>query len=153
MIEQKKLKDLVKLMKDNDLTELDLQDEKERVSLKRAVVGAAVPMAPHDARPPAPAPPAPVTASEPPKVVAEDAGLIAISSPMVGTFYAAAGPDAQPFIAVGDSIDADSVVCIIEAMKVFNEIKAQTAGTVQKILVESGQAVEFGQKLFLIKPH
>ncbi|MFW6032924.1 MAG: acetyl-CoA carboxylase biotin carboxyl carrier protein, partial [Phycisphaeraceae bacterium] len=73
-----------------------------------------------------------------------------IDSPMVGTFYSSPTPDAKAFVAVGDTVEPDTVVCIIEAMKVFNEIKAETSGTITKVLVENGQAVEFGQPLFEI---
>ena len=83
---------------------------------------------------------------------AEDAGLIAIESPMVGTFYSSPNPDAGPFVKVGSSVTPDTVVCIVEAMKVFNEIKAGKSGKIERILVKSGDAVEFGQKLFLIRP-
>ena len=72
---------------------------------------------------------------------------------MVGTFYSAATPDADPFIAVGDSVDPEKVVCIVEAMKIFNEIKAECSGSIAKILVSNGDAVEFGQDLFLVKPN
>ncbi|QKK10077.1 MAG: hypothetical protein HND58_03060 [Planctomycetota bacterium] len=71
---------------------------------------------------------------------------------MVGTFYSAANPDSDPFVAVGKSVSADSVVCLVEAMKVFNEIKAECSGTIERVLVNSGDSVEFGQKLFLVKP-
>jgi acetyl-CoA carboxylase biotin carboxyl carrier protein len=153
----KKLKDLVKLMVDADLTEVDLQDQGERVTLKRgrgeqpqvAYVPAPPPAAAHA---PAAAPAAPVAAAAPETPAAKpDEGLITISSPMVGTFYHAASPDAPPFVSVGTTISPESVVCIIEAMKVFNEIKAETRGTVVKVLVENGQAVEFNQPLFQVK--
>jgi acetyl-CoA carboxylase biotin carboxyl carrier protein len=72
---------------------------------------------------------------------------------MVGTFYAASGPDKPPMVSVGTVVDADTVVCLLEAMKIFNEIKAERAGTIAKVLVKSGQAVEFGQRLFLIRPN
>ena len=75
-----------------------------------------------------------------------------ILSPMVGTFYPASDPDSPPFIKVGDVVDADTKVCIIEAMKIFNEIKAQCSGTISKVLVENGEAVEFGQPLFIVTP-
>jgi acetyl-CoA carboxylase biotin carboxyl carrier protein len=71
---------------------------------------------------------------------------------MVGTFYASPGPDKPPFMSVGSSVGPDTTVCLVEAMKIFNEIKAERSGTVAKILVKSGQPVEFGQKLFLVKP-
>ncbi len=83
---------------------------------------------------------------------ADTAGLVAIESPMVGTFYSSPNPDSPPFISVGASISNESVVCLIEAMKVFNEIKAEVTGTIERVLVNSGDAVEFGQKLFLVRP-
>jgi len=154
MIDPKTLKELVKLMVANDLTELDLQDPQgERVTLKRntlryepQVHAAAPPQPIHHAAPA----PAPVAAPAPTSVIEE--GTVAVKSPMVGTFYTSSSPDAGAFISVGDRVNAESVVCIIEAMKVFNEIKAEAAGVVTKILVNNGQAVEFGQPLFLVKP-
>ncbi len=77
---------------------------------------------------------------------------MSIDSPMVGTFYTSPNPDAEPFVKVGDQVTPDTVVCIIEAMKVFNEIKAECSGTIAKVLVNNGESVEFGQKLFLVKP-
>jgi acetyl-CoA carboxylase biotin carboxyl carrier protein len=82
----------------------------------------------------------------------EDAGLIAIESPMVGTFYASPSPDKPSFVSVGGEVGPNSVVCLVEAMKIFNEIKAERSGTIAKVLVKSGQAVEFGQPLYMIKP-
>jgi acetyl-CoA carboxylase biotin carboxyl carrier protein len=87
-----------------------------------------------------------------PKAADSDAGLIAIESPMVGTFYSAANPDSPAFASPGTKINASTVVCLIEAMKVFNEIKAEKTGTIEKVLVKNGDAVEFGQKLFLVRP-
>lgn len=75
-----------------------------------------------------------------------------ITSPIVGTFYQASSPDADPYIKVGDKVDSDSVVCIIEAMKVMNEIKAETGGTVVEVCCKDGQAIEFGQTLFKVRP-
>ena len=75
-----------------------------------------------------------------------------MKSPMVGTFYSAPNPDQDPFVSVGSPIGAGSVVCLIEAMKVFNEIKADVEGVVERVLVKNGEAVEFGQKLFLVRP-
>ncbi|MDH3583873.1 MAG: acetyl-CoA carboxylase biotin carboxyl carrier protein [Phycisphaerae bacterium] len=150
MIDLKVLKQLIRLMKENDLSELDLRDSDEQVSLKRGsgVVYPAVPV------PPTPAPAA-VPVESPAGGGDEepiDEGLVQIKSPMVGTFYAAASPDADPFVGVGASVGPDSVVCVVEAMKVFNEIKAELAGTVEKVLVSNGEAVEFEQPLFLIRP-
>ena len=161
MTDLKTLKELVKLMSANGLTELDLQDAKgERVTLKRATATAApvvmhapaaMPVAPL-AAPATAAAAAPVPPASAGAAPSADDGLVPIKSPMVGTFYSAATPDAKPFVAVGDRVGADTVVCIVEAMKVFNEIKAETGGTIQKILVSNGQAVEFGQPLYLVKP-
>ncbi len=147
MIDQDKLEQLIKLMVDNDLTELDLADEGERVALKR---GGGQPMTVHlpPGTPGYPMPPVAGSAGPSADAGAEESGRATINSPMVGTFYVAASPDAPPFVNVGDAVTAESVVCIIEAMKVFNEIKAETAGTIARVLVDNGQAVEFGQPLF-----
>mgnify|MGYP001264941677 CR=1 FL=1 len=158
MIEANNLKQLVQLMVDNDLTELDLHDEKQQVTIKRASKTMAPVMhaAPQYAMPvqaPAAAPAAAAPAAAAPAAgAASDAGLIAIESPMVGTFYSAANPDSPPFVTAGASVTPSSVVCLIEAMKVFNEIKAEKAGKIERVLVKSGEAVEFGQKLFLVRP-
>ena len=156
MIDLKTLKELVKLMSANDLTELDLQDQAgERVTLKRGSGGAPVqyvqaPVAHAAPQPQAAQAVAPVPTS--PAGGGGTDGLTPIPSPMVGTFYAASTPDAKPFVSVGDVVDAETVVCIIEAMKVFNEIKAETAGVIERVMISNGQAVEFGQPLFMIKP-
>ncbi|MDQ7012826.1 MAG: acetyl-CoA carboxylase biotin carboxyl carrier protein [Planctomycetota bacterium] len=157
MIDIRKLKELVRLMVENDLSELDLHDQQENVTIKRGGEGQPVMVAPPQyaqaATPAAATPAAAMTGGAPPAESAnDDSGLIAIESPMVGTFYAAANPDAEPFITVGKSVSADSVVCLVEAMKVFNEIKAECTGTVERVLVNTGEAVEFGQKLFMVKP-
>ncbi len=157
MMDLKTLRELVKLMVSNDLTELDLQDKDEKVALKRGPAGGeqavhlVAPTAMPAAAAPAAATPAPTAA--PAKAEANsDEGLVAIPSPMVGTYYSSPNPDAAVFVSVGDHVGDDTVVCIIEAMKVFNEIKAETSGTIAKVLVENGDAVEFGQPLFMIKP-
>lgn len=156
MVDLKKLRELVKLMVDNDIAEVDLQDEAEHIKLKRGAQGQPVLVAPAPvaAAPAAPAPAAaPAAAPATAPAADEDAGLIDITSPTVGTFYAASSPDAKAFASVGTKITPDTVVCIIEAMKVFNEIKAEVKGTVEKVLVENGQAVEYGQPLFKVKPN
>ena len=154
MIDIRKLKELVRLMVTNDLTELDLRDEQQQVSVKRGgsnsvPVVTQAPMAVAPAAAGAVAPAAPVAI---PEAAASDDGLIAIESPMVGTYYSKPSPDKPSFLNVGDAIGEESVVCLIEAMKIFNEIKAEQTGTVAKILVQNGDAVEFGQPLILIKP-
>jgi acetyl-CoA carboxylase biotin carboxyl carrier protein len=108
------------------------------------------PVAAPAAAAPAAAPPA--AAAEPAAAANEDDGLVAIESPMVGTFYAKASPEKPAFINVGDAVGDGTTVCLIEAMKIFNEIKAGRSGTIAKILVQNGEAVEFGQPLFLVKP-
>ncbi len=160
MIDIRKLKELVRLMVANDLTEMDLRDSEEQVTIHRPSVysapqvtqspAAPPPQAAAPAPAPAAAPPAPAVEAEP---EADDtAGLVPVSSPMVGTYYSAASPDVDDFVKVGDSVGPDTVICLVEAMKIFNEIKAECSGTVQKVLVSSGDAVEFGQDLLLIKP-
>ena len=95
----------------------------------------------------------PIEQTAPPITTSSDTdGLIAITSPMVGTFYAASNPDTPPFVKPGDAVNKGQVVCIVEAMKLFNEIESEVSGTIEKVCVENGQAVEFGQELFLIKP-
>jgi acetyl-CoA carboxylase biotin carboxyl carrier protein len=153
------LEQLVKLMASNDLNTVDVRDGDRRVVLKRgAPVSPVTYAAPvhHAAPQPASASRSESSSAATPQAVtpaADDtAGLHAIKSPMVGTFYAAGSPDAKPFVSVGTVVDEDTDVCIIEAMKVFNNIKAETRGTVAKVLVTNGQTVEFGQTLFLVKP-
>jgi acetyl-CoA carboxylase biotin carboxyl carrier protein len=148
------LERLVKLMSANDLNTVDVRDGDKRVILKRGAVlaGGASPgyymSAPTAA--PASAPAATSAgASAPPS---DETNLVAIKSPMVGTFYAAPSPDAKPFVSVGTKVDEETDVCVIEAMKVFNNIKAECRGTITKVLVENGETVEFGQTLFLVKP-
>ncbi|MCH2135835.1 MAG: acetyl-CoA carboxylase biotin carboxyl carrier protein [Phycisphaerales bacterium] len=163
MIDIRKLKELVKLMVANDLTELDLRDPEEQVTLRRPNQWTATPAA---AAPPpapvaqAPAPPQAPAAAAPAAPVVEEAvapadanaGLVAVPSPMVGTFYSSPSPDADPFVTVGASVSPDSVVCMVEAMKIFNEIKADVSGTIEQVCVANGDAVEFGQDLFLVRP-
>jgi acetyl-CoA carboxylase biotin carboxyl carrier protein len=156
MIDIRKLKELVRLMVENDLAELDLRDQQETVTIKRGAEGQPMLMAPHQAYAAAPAyagaRPAAVGEEEIEAAGADEAGLVAIESPMVGTFYSAPNPDSEPFVVVGKTVSTDSVVCLVEAMKVFNEIKAECAGIVERVLVNNGDAIEFGQKLFLVRP-
>ena len=144
------LQQIVKLMAANDLNTVDVRDGDRRIILKR---GAAAPvMMSMPAMSAAMANTGGGGTAAPAPPVDEEAGLKPIKSPMVGTFYAAPSPDAKPFVNVGTKVDEESDVCVIEAMKVFNNIKAELRGTIAKILVSSGQAVEFGQTLFLVKP-
>ena len=144
------LQQIVKLMAANDLNTVDVRDGDRRIILKRGANTPVVMSMPTMAAPMANAGGAANAA--PPQPVDEEAGLKPIKSPMVGTFYAAPAPDAKPFVNVGSKVDEETDVCVIEAMKVFNNIKAEMRGTIAKILVQSGQAVAFGQTLFLVKP-
>lgn len=148
------LTQITALMKENDLNTLDVRDGTRRIVLKRgATYVTAAPTAPFHApsAPPAFASPAP--AAVPAEAARDDdKNLTPIKSPMVGTFYSSPSPDAKAFVNVGSVVNADTDVCIIEAMKVFNNIKAETSGVIAKILVNNGQTVEFGQTLFLVRP-
>jgi acetyl-CoA carboxylase biotin carboxyl carrier protein len=149
------LEQLVKLMSANELTNIELQDGEQRIVLSRGgqpVAMAQAPAAPAAQVQAASASPAPTPSGEAPASTSSTAGLTEIKSPMVGTFYVSPSPDAKAFVQVGDKVGPDTDVCIIEAMKVFNNIKAETSGTIEKLLVESGSAVEYGQALFLVKP-
>lgn len=141
------LASIVKLMQENDLNTVELRDGEKRVMLSRGPGGAVVPGPMHYAAPAGhSAPPAASAAAE------ESEKFLEIKSPMVGTFYSAASPDAKPFVSVRTEVSDETDVCVIEAMKVFNNVKAECKGTIAKILVNNGQVVEFGQVLFLVKP-
>ncbi|MBC7783001.1 MAG: acetyl-CoA carboxylase biotin carboxyl carrier protein [Burkholderiales bacterium] len=148
------LEKLVKLMSTNDLNTVDLRDGEQRVVLKRGVpVAASSPGGQwHSAPAPQPVAAPAAAPSASPSAPVDDEGLVAIKSPMVGTFYARPSPDAKNFVQVGTVVNEESDVCIIEAMKVFNNIKAEVRGTVTRIVAEDGKPVEFGQVLFLVKP-
>lgn len=154
MIDLKKLEKLIALMVDNDLNLIDLADEKEQVTLKRGAEGGPVQyvQAPQAGAASAPAPAAAPAAAAPASGGNGDAAAAptgkTIDSPMVGTFYTASSPESDDFVKVGDKVTADTVVCIVEAMKVFNEIKAEQVGTIKRVLVNNGDAVEFGQALY-----
>lgn len=158
----KLIRNLVRIMERGEVDELEIEDDKAglRVHLRRGPSGSyaqpSVMMMP-GASAPGPAPgggtPASLgggegTSTEAP---ARAAGVEEITSPMIGTFYASPSPDSDPFTAVGDRVGDESVVCIIEAMKVMNEIKAECSGEIVEILVENGEPVEYGQPLFLVK--
>jgi acetyl-CoA carboxylase biotin carboxyl carrier protein len=150
------LEQIVQLMSANDLNSVDLRDGERRVVLRRGapvVQYSNAPMMSHQpqASSPASTSQAPAAASVP-AVDAAEANLIAIKSPMVGTYYAAPKQGEKPFVAVGKAVNEESDVCIIEAMKVFNVIKAETSGTIAKILIQDGEPVEHGTVMFLVKP-
>jgi acetyl-CoA carboxylase biotin carboxyl carrier protein len=156
------LRELIGLMRDNGLAELELEREDFRVRLRRDSVGGSshaveAPTTPAPAPVAAPAhAPATATAAHPgaqaTTAASQDQDLHIIPSPIVGTFYRSPSPNADPFVKIGSNVEQDTVVCIIEAMKLMNEIQAEASGEVVKVYVENGQPVEYGQPLFGIKP-
>ena len=155
----RKIRRLVELMKEHDLNEIDLRQENMRIQLRRGmggtvmggtVMGGTGPMPVGPSMPMAPVPhPAAAAAEQASAAQAED-NYAVISSPMVGTFYAASDPEAAPHVKVGDHIGPETTVCIVEAMKVFNEIPAEMSGKIVAVLVNNGEPVEFGQPLFKV---
>jgi acetyl-CoA carboxylase biotin carboxyl carrier protein len=149
-VNQREIRRLAELLRDYALTEVEVEREGVRVRLRREPA----PMAAAPALSGAPAPASPAVATTPATAAAEasEAHLLTIEAPMVGTFYRAPSPDAQPFVRDGDRVKKGQVVCIIEAMKLMNEIESKVAGRVVKVLVENTQPVEYGQPLFLLEP-
>lgn len=148
-----RIKTVIDLMREHELNEFAIEEPDFKLTLKRGGAAPAVMMAAPSMMAPAMAPaaaPAPAAVPAAPATAADDS-LTPIPSPLVGTFYRAGSPDADPFVAVGSRVNKDTVVCIIEAMKVMNEIKAETSGVIKKILVENATAVQFGQPMFLIE--
>jgi acetyl-CoA carboxylase biotin carboxyl carrier protein len=148
----KEIKEILDLFNSTDVAELEVQRGENRVRLRRAsadvmhVVPAAAPVAAAVAA----AAPATPTAAAPAAPVADNTMLV--QSPIVGTYYDAPSPDAAPFVKVGDSVEKGQVLCIIESMKLMNEIEAEVAGTVVAKLMENGRPVEYGEALFSVKP-
>ncbi len=150
-----KIKELIKIMKENDLVKIDIRHGEDYVSLQRAqpqqpgIMGPVIASMPGVGTPlVVPQSPAGVHAGAPGKK--ED--LLEIKSPIVGTLYAAPTPDSDPFVDIGSHVEPQTVVCIIEAMKVMNEIKAEVSGTIVEKTAANGQAVEYGQVLFRVRP-
>jgi acetyl-CoA carboxylase biotin carboxyl carrier protein len=168
---QKEIKELIEFLIDKDIAEFELERGDVKLRVKRGgaqtapqVVTVATPM--HvSATPVIAAPQAPVTAPAPPSAATEAPGSppaaseaedesqwLMVKSPIVGTFYGAPSPGAPPFVKVGDTVSVGQVLCIVEAMKLMNEIESDHAGTIMKAYVVNGQPVEYGQKLFAVKP-
>jgi acetyl-CoA carboxylase biotin carboxyl carrier protein len=159
---QKELKELIEFLIEKDITEFELERGDVKVRVKRGVASATsgslqsvsyfpVPAAPpaHDAAPaggPTSPPPKPAATS------AAEAGLHAVRSPIVGTYYESPSPGSPPFVKPGDKVEVGQVLCIVEAMKLMNEIESDAAGELVKILVSNNQPIEYGQELFLIRP-
>ncbi len=153
----KKIEQLLEIMKKNDLVELEVKSGDDKIVLKRAQPQSsqvtAVPMMTPAVSAGAPVPTAPAGGAVPIESIGtKPSDLIEIKAPMVGTFYETPNPDAEPYVEVGSKVTPSTVVCIIEAMKVMNEIKAETEGTIAEVCIQSGQAVEYGTVLFRVKP-
>ena len=157
-MEIERIKELMDMMKANDLNELEIVDGQTRIMLKRGSSPQVIPQV--VAMPPV------VSAAPPAETALQASGksngvpsassaadnLVEIVSPIVGTFYVRPSPTAEQFVEVGSQVDEETVVCIIEAMKVMNEIKSEIKGTIKKILVSDGQSLEYGQPMFLVEP-
>ena len=157
----KQIQELIKIINKSNISELSIEQEAFKITIKQKenevqqvyavpapapVPVAAAPVAPVAA--PAAAPAAPATAP----AAAKADNLVTIKSPMIGTFYRSGGPDKPPFVQVGDEVNTGKVVCIIEAMKLFNEIESEVSGKIVKVLVEDASPVEYDQPLFLVEP-
>ena len=160
---QKELKELIEFLIEKDIAEFELERGDVKVRIKRGAEHVVAPPAPvtHFAvhtgsAPEAAAPAAPVAASTPvesaPAAPAVEAGLHTVRSPIVGTFYECPSPGSPPFVKVGDTVEVGQVLCIVEAMKLMNEIEADVAGEIVKKLVANAQPIEYGQELFVIRP-
>jgi len=157
-VDLKDIKAIIDLMKKNSITEFELEEKDSKLRLKRGLNGvststqgddsAQMQTMPMMAAPMAPA----ITALPVAAPIAANTGEIDIKSPMIGTFYRSPSPESASYVEVGTEINAESVVCIIEAMKVMNEIKAEVKGVVTQVLIENGKPVEFGQPLYKVRP-
>jgi acetyl-CoA carboxylase biotin carboxyl carrier protein len=154
-VDLKDIKAIIDLMKKNSITEFELERQDSKIRLKRGFNGGAAVSQPDEALPvmstvsqQASSPSS--AASTPPQSAS---GEIEIKSPMIGTFYRSPSPEAAPYIEVGSEVGAETAVCIIEAMKVMNEIKSEVKGIVTQVLIENGKPVEFGQPLFRVRPN
>ena len=148
------LAQIVELMSANDLNTVDVRDGDRRVILKRGASGPIQMVQAPATMAPAYAPPTAARPAEPavPATASDEGSYHKITSPMVGTFYASPKPGEKPFVSVGSTVNEETDVCIVEAMKTFNNVKAECHGTIARILAQDGQPVEFGTVLFLVKP-
>jgi acetyl-CoA carboxylase biotin carboxyl carrier protein len=159
-LDLKQIKQIIDLMKRSELTEFAVEEEGFKLKIRRGSNGLPVvstgrssnsPFPLTETTPPMPVPAAAAAPATATPAGAEEAGVTYIKSPMVGTFYRAASPESKPFADAGLKVVENTVVCIIEAMKIMNEIQAEAKGTIVEILVENGQPVEYGQRLFKLK--
>ena len=144
---RERLQELIRIFRESGLAELQIKGLFRSVTLKQTPGAVPAGEAVAEAAEPAAAP-----VTKPSAPAAEDGELRYITAPLVGTFYSASSPDAEPYVKVGDRINADTIVCIVEAMKVMNEIEAEFDGVITEVLVENAQPVEYGQKLFAVRP-
>ena len=155
-MDEAKLKRLIRLVEESDIDELEIDRPfgRVRITRRRAPEAPVTVHAPQvTAAAPAPAAaPASAPAVEAPSPPVRDPGLVAIVAPMVGTFFSAPAPGAKPYVSIGDQVSSGDVVCIVEAMKLMNEVQSEVSGRIKELLVENGQAVEYGQELFLVAP-
>ncbi|MFA5145819.1 MAG: acetyl-CoA carboxylase biotin carboxyl carrier protein [Candidatus Omnitrophota bacterium] len=142
----KEIKDMINLMNENGLTELEIEKEGVRIRLKKGTAGYEKIVESVPQHPPAPLPQAK------PAEKTESRNTVDVKAPMVGTFYRAPSPEAPPYVNIGDTVEQGQVICIIEAMKLMNEIKSDVKGKLVDIQVENGEPVEFGQVLFVVEP-
>jgi acetyl-CoA carboxylase biotin carboxyl carrier protein len=151
----RKLKTLIDLVSESNVSELEITEAEGKVRIVKGPVGGPVAVAaPVMVAAPVPAAPAQAPAAAPGSPAAAEPAAISghiVKSPMVGTFYTASSPEAKPFVQVGSVVNEGDTICIIEAMKILNEIEADKSGTVTRIMVDNGQAVEYGQSLFIIE--
>lgn len=156
----KQIQDLIKFVSKSGVNEVSIEEKDFKITIKTnqepTYVTASIPAAVPAAAPmPLPAAPAAATSEAPaaaPAAVADNANYVTIKSPMIGTFYRSPGPDKPAFVNVGDEITAGKVICIVEAMKLFNEIESEISGKIVKVLVDDAQPIEYDQPLFLVDP-
>lgn len=158
----KEIQTLIKFVSESGVDEVDIEKKDFKLSIRKAapVMAPAAPQIVQASLPAAPAPAAPAPAAQPeakapaaPAPAAAESNLLTIKSPMIGTFYRSSSPDKDPFVNVGDEVKEGSVVCIVEAMKLFNEIESEVSGKIVKILVDNATPVEYDQPLFLVEPN
>lgn len=147
----KEIKEIINLMNENELAEIEVEREGSKLKIKRSALGITAsidgkPIDPHVVSQPAP------VAAEPVSAQSSSSSTKEINSPMVGTFYRSPSPETPPFAELGQIVEVGQVVCIVEAMKLMNEIKSEIKGKITEVLIENAEPVEFGQTLFLVEP-
>jgi acetyl-CoA carboxylase biotin carboxyl carrier protein len=158
------VKKLIKLLSDSEVDEIEIEEEGKKIRVVKhsnnsipvppGISAYQIPVFPQPSQVPSPPPPVESTAEPTAKpATAPKSNLHEIKSPIVGTFYKAPAPDAAPFVEVGSDVQPGTVLCIVEAMKLMNEIESDVAGKIAKVAVENGQAIEYGQTLFYVEPH